>query len=274
MAEVALGSVQRSLLYQRQSVAEARQTVSQRFATGRKINSVAENPVDSLRAQALTARVRDLSGVKADIGRGIDTLAATQAGLDAVGKLVDQLKGLAYQAAGNEDLRGTLAQQFDVTRQQLDKLVADVSYRGTNLIDNPAASLQVSTSDKPGTELTVDGKASDVTSLGVGTAAGAYNGFADLTSIQNAIDAADNAGRTLRSNATAIGTNAAILQVRDKFTQDLSNTLETGAAKLTVADLNQEGARALAANVRDAFSANSLRVAANSESAIAGLLAG
>jgi flagellin len=273
MVDFAIGSVQRSLVHQRQQATDARNDATQRLATGRKVSGIKDNPVDYLRANALLARVQDLSSVKADIGRGIDTLAATQVGLDSVDKLVRQLKGIAHEAAGNEDQRATLARQFDVVRNQIDNLVGDVSYRGTNLIDNPADALDVSTSDKPGTDYSVAGRASDVASLGIGNAA-SYNDFADLASIQNAIDALDSASRTVRSNASSIGAGAAILQVRESFTDNLSNVLETGASKLTVADLNEEAAKVVAAGVRDALSVNGLRVAAQSESALVAVLSG
>ncbi|MEO5335973.1 MAG: hypothetical protein H7841_03620 [Magnetospirillum sp. WYHS-4] len=274
MSDIALGSVQRSIVSHRRDATEARQAATQRLATGRKVSGIADDAVRFLQSKGLTARVQELANVKADIGRGIDTLAATQVGLEAIGKLTDQLKGIAYAAAGNEDQRAELAKQFDVVRRQMDALAGDVSYRGTNLVANPADSLRVSASDKPGTELTVDGKASDVTSLGVGSAATAYNDFADLASIEAAIDAADTARRTVQANASAMGANAAILQVRDAFTENLSNVLQAGADKLVASDLGEEAARAMAANVQEAFAGNSLRMAANSDAAIAGLMSG
>ena len=66
--------------------------------------------------------------------------------------------------------------------------------------------------------------------------------------------------------------NAAVLETREAFTEDLSETLTTGANKLTQADLTEEAARLVAADVGDAFSANSLRIAAQSEQAIVGLV--
>ena len=46
----------------------------------------------------------------------------------------------------------------------------------------------------------------------------------------------------LRSQASAFGSNLAIVENRNDFTKSMINTLETGAANLTLADTNQEAA--------------------------------
>lgn len=107
----------------------------------------------------MTARVNSLLDAKANIGQAISSLETTQVGLEAVEKFAQQLKGLAYaaqSATGAE--KDALIAQFDVTRQQLDKLVGDVSYQGTNLIADPADSQRVNLNDKPGNDLVVEGK--------------------------------------------------------------------------------------------------------------------
>lgn len=273
MADVTLNPVQRDILIQRLNVAAVREQTTERLSTGRKINSVTDGPHDYFRASALTARVNDLLATKSDIGRGIDTLAASQVGTDAIEKLADQLKGLAYSAEGNEALRSTLAEQFDVVRGQIDNLVKDTSFLGVNLLSNPADSLRVSVSDQPGKELTVTGDASDSAGLSIGSAVSDYGNFATLADIENALTAVDAAISQVRRTASDIGSNAAILQVREDFTQDLANVLQSGADKLVSADLNAEGAKALAAGVRDSLAGEAQRIAARSEAAVVDLIA-
>lgn len=65
--------------------------------------------------------------------------------------------------------------------------------------------------------------------------------------------------------------NVAILQVRSNFTQEYSNVLESGAAQLTVADLNEEGANLLALQTRQQMGIQALSFAGQSEQAVLGL---
>src|SRR3546814_3934214 len=62
----------------------------------------------------------------------------------------------------------------------------------------------------------------------------------------------------LRTNASTLGSNNTILQTRLDFTESLANTLEDGAGKLTLADLNEESANLLALQTRQQLGINSL----------------
>ena len=270
---VSLSPSTRLTLLERIEIARERDQASNRLATGQRVNRIADDPQDFLRASALASRVNSLLDAKANIGQAISSLETAQVGLEAVEKLGQQLKGIAYaaqSATGAE--RDALVAQFDVTRQQLDKLVSDVSYQGTNLISNPADSQRVNLNDQPGTDLTVDGQASDVASLNVGTATTDYNSFASITDVETAIAAVDDALSSVRANASRIGNNAAILTTRETFTQELADTLQHGADELLQADINLEGARLLAANVRHDLGLSSQQISARSESLIVELV--
>jgi len=75
----------------------------------------------------------------------------------------------------------------------------------------------------------------------------------------------------LRGNASTMGSSNTILSTRLEFTQNLVNTLEDGAGKLTLADLNEESANLLALQIRQQLGTNSLALAAQSERSILSL---
>ena len=75
----------------------------------------------------------------------------------------------------------------------------------------------------------------------------------------------------LRSQASSLGSNVALLQTRLDFTSQYVNTLEQGASKLTLADINQEGANLLALQTRQQLGITSLSFAGQAEQAILGL---
>jgi len=81
----------------------------------------------------------------------------------------------------------------------------------------------------------------------------------------------DSALTTLRSRAQTLGSNVALLQTRLDFTQNYVNTLTSGAGKLTLSDLNEEGANLLALQTRQQLGIQALSFAGQSEQAILGL---
>ena len=73
---------------------------------------------------------------------------------------------------------------------------------------------------------------------------------------------------SLRTTATQLGTNISLLQTRLDFTERFVNTLEGGASKFTLADLNEEGANLLALQTRQALGTQALAFASQSEQGI------
>ena len=68
------------------------------------------------------------------------------------------------------------------------------------------------------------------------------------------------------------GVTDAILETRLNFTSSYVNTLETGSDKLTLADLNEEGANLVALQTRQQLGIQSLAIAGQQQQAILGLL--
>jgi len=93
-------------------------------------------------------------------------------------------------------------------------------------------------------------------------------GVGYTTALNDRITNLDSALTTLRSRAQTLGSNVALLQTRLDFTKQYVNTLTAGAGKLTLADLNQEGANLLALQTRQQLGIQSLAFAGQSEQAI------
>ena len=82
----------------------------------------------------------------------------------------------------------------------------------------------------------------------------------------------DTAISSLRTQASTFGSNLAVVQVRQEFTDNLITTLETGAAGLTLADANEEAANVTALQTRQSFSTSTLSLAARADQAALALL--
>ena len=91
------------------------------------------------------------------------------------------------------------------------------------------------------------------------------------TQVDAIISQLDSALTTLRSNAQTLGSNVALLQTRLDFTQTYVTTLTTGSSKLTLADINEEGANLLALQTRQQLGISSLAFAGQAEQGILAL---
>jgi len=91
------------------------------------------------------------------------------------------------------------------------------------------------------------------------------------TQVNIVVDRLDSALATLRSNAQTLGANVALLQTRLDFTVNYVNTLEIGSSKLTLADINEEGANLLALQTRQQLGISALAFAGQAEQGILAL---
>jgi flagellin-like hook-associated protein FlgL len=270
--KISLSAGVRSNLLSLQRTSVSIGTTQTRLSSGLKVNSALDDASAFFTSVALGNRALDLSGLKSDIDLSVSTLEAAINGIDAITDLVQQAKGLANQAkaTGDTNEKSTLATQFNALLTQIDDLANDASFNGTNLIQATPDNLTVEFNEDGTSDLTITGLDSTTASTGLNVAE-ATNNFADDTAIDTALTALNSALTELRTNAATLGSNSSVLQTRISFTSDLVNTLETGAGKLTLADLNEESANLLALQTRQQLGINSLSLAAQSERSILAL---
>ncbi|PVB59282.1 flagellin [Labrenzia sp. 011] len=95
--------------------------------------------------------------------------------------------------------------------------------------------------------------------------------FKTDTDIDRALQAINAALDELRSAARAMGTALSTVEVRTDFTENMINTLEVGAGKLTIADMNEEGANMLALQTRQQLSSTALSLANQADQSVLSL---
>ena len=94
--------VRASLTSIQQTAALAQQT-QLRLATGKRVNSAVDNPVNYFTSEGLNGRAGDLSRLQDQIGLAIKTIEAADKGIKALTKLVETAQGLAQQALQTSD---------------------------------------------------------------------------------------------------------------------------------------------------------------------------
>jgi flagellin len=172
---------------------------------------------------------------------------------------------------GGNDVRKNLAKQFNDLRDQLDKFSDDASYNGINLLRGDKLKL---TFNETGTSTIdiqakdVDGNASSVNNDTLGIASVNASDLDSDTSIDSKLSTLSDALGSLRSQSSTFGSNLSIVQNRTDFTKNMVNTLQTGAANLTLADTNEEAANLLALQTRQQLSSSALSMASQSDQAV------
>ncbi len=160
--------------------------------------------------------------------------------------------------------RQTLETEYNALLTQIDQLTADTSFNGNNFLDGD--DLKVIFNESGSSSLTIKGV--DTSSSGLGLTANASQDFQDNAKIEAVLGKLDAATTTLRSNASTFGSNLSTVQTRKDFTKNMINTLETGAANLTLADINKEGANMLALQTRQQLSTTALSMASQADQAV------
>src|ERR1700710_1078542 len=124
MSDIVLSSGVRSNLLQLQQTSNLIESTQNKLATGKRVNSALDNPINYFTAQSLTVRANDLNALLDTMSTGINTIQAANNGLSAITKLVQSAQSLVSQAQQTSDttVRATLSSQFDSIRTQIDQL--------------------------------------------------------------------------------------------------------------------------------------------------------
>ena len=264
---VGRGSLVNSVLQGLQHTSQKTNQTNERVGTGLRIRDPLDGAQDFFTAQRLSSRATDLIEARDQVGQAISTIQSAEAGLDSIDQLSHQARAIAIAAQNASDPaeRARLADQFNHIRVQIDSIASDASFGGTNLIGALPDNLTVSLNEDGGT-LTVKG--TDSSSVGLGISSRTFGSDAD---IKAALADIENAQSQVRSNSESLSSSTSTLQNRIDFTDNLTNTLEQGAANLTQVDLNEEAASLLSLQTRQALGSNALTIATESERAILGL---
>ncbi len=150
---------------------------------------------------------------------------------------------------------------YNALLTQITQLASDASFNGVNLLDGD--SLTVDFNEDGSSSLSIAGVTFSATGLGLTAVSG--DGFQINSNIDAVITALDAATTSLRTQASAFGSNLSVVQARQDFTKNMINVLQVGADNLTLADTNEEGANLLALQTRQSLSTTALSMAAQAD---------
>ncbi len=244
------------------------------LSTGKTVNSASDNATAFFASQGFLNSANDLNNVKNNLSSALESVNSFDNSITDVTSIIVQLQGLTTQAQGTTDTgtRAGLASQFNQLTEQLDQLVNDATFNGSNLLNSTGSTLVVYFNAQNTTALTIIGV--NVTSAGLLTSSGnaASNSWAGATDIQTSQSFLLTALATLRTDAATFGGNATLIQTRQDFTSNLITSLQNASSDLVQADTNIEGANLQALQAQDQLGIVALGISGTLEQAILRIL--
>ncbi|GAB1716688.1 MAG: hypothetical protein NTAFB05_17300 [Nitrobacter sp.] len=190
--------------------------------------------------------------------------SATGAGLFTAGA------GSAPVADANaQNTRATLVSQYNTVIDQIRTTAQDSSFNGVNLLNGDQLKLVFNETGK--STLSIQGVTFDPAGLGLSSLT-AGTDFLDNDSTNKVLASLNDASSTLRSEASTLGSNLSIVQIRQDFSKNLINVLQTGSSNLTLADTNEEAANSQALSTRQSIAVSALALANQSQQSVLQLL--
>jgi flagellin len=200
---------------------------------------------------------------------------------DAASSTIGTVTGAAFTGAGSvaatapvadatsQAARSSLVSQYNNVLAQINTTAQDASFNGINLLNGDTLKLTFNETGK--STLTISGVTFNDAGLGLSSLT-AGTDFLDNSSANKALTALTSASTTLRSEASALGSNLSIVQIRQDFSKNLINVLQTGSSNLTLADTNEEAANSQALSTRQSIAVSALALANQSQQSVLQLL--
>jgi len=174
-----------------------------------------------------------------------------------------EVKGFSMEAANYTTATGAVA---DIAASDITG-VTNISVAGVGTVN---AALVISTQDSAnaiGVQGYSDTVAGTATGGAVNWASGNYK--TELADVITQLEAYDE---ELKTQASALANNLSTITTREEFSTNMINTLTEGSDKLTLADLNEEGANLLALQTQNQLATQSLSLASQQSQSVLQLI--
>jgi flagellin-like hook-associated protein FlgL len=169
----------------------------------------------------------------------------------------------------SQTIRANLVSQYNNIITQITTTSQDSSFNGINLLNGDDLKLTFNETGK--STLNIKGVTYNAAGLGLALLTSGTD-FLDNNSANATLIKISNASTTLRTEASTLGSNLSVVQIRQDFNKNLINVLQTGSANLTLADTNEEAANSQALSTRQSIAVSALALANQSQQSVLKLL--
>jgi len=274
---ITLTAGMRKNLFSLQNTEKLLQTTQTRLATGLRVQKAVDDPINYFTSLNHMQRADDLAARKDEMAESIQLISAANDGVESISALIASAKSLAQSALSSSGTASidTLRAQYSEVLNQIDDLAADSGYKGVNLLEDSTVTHNVKFDETGASQLSITGfnaiSTAEVLSLDEGGATNNWSvagGTVNSAKVNSAITKLDSATTALRDEASKLSTNLSTITIRQDFTANMINTLRDGAASLTNADMNEEGANMLMLQTRQQLGTTSLSLASQAAQSV------
>ena len=171
--------------------------------------------------------------------------------------------------ASAQTVRSSLVSQYNNILAQITTTAQDASFNGINLLLGDQLKLTFNETGK--SALNITGVTFNAAGLGLASLTSGTD-FIDNAATNRVVTSLSSASTLLRSQASTLGSNLSVVQIRQDFSKNLFNVLQTGSSNLTLADTNEEAANSQALSTRQAIAVSALALANQSQQSVLQLL--
>ena len=171
--------------------------------------------------------------------------------------------------ATSQAIRTSLVSQYNNIITQITTTSQDASFNGINLLSGD--NLKLTFDETAKSTLSIQGVTYNAAGLGLGLLTTGTD-FLDNNSANAALAKLSSASTVIRTEASALGSNLSVVQLRQDFNKSLISVLQTGASNLTLADANEEAANSQALSTRQSIAVSALSLANQSQQSVLQLL--
>jgi len=212
-----------------------------RLASGKRINSAADDPAGYTISAKLKARSRSLSAALNNVGEAKNVLAVAEGGLQNINNILVSMKEKVIQAGngsyGSTEMTAIVTQLTDMLKE-IDDVIAETKFNGTQLLDANFVNKVIQTGADGGENITVSLSAAiDSADFGLNGLTSADLQGSNITTTLNSLDSAIN---TVSTELQKIGSLVQRLDVKESTLQTAITNTEAAASRIVDADIAKE----------------------------------
>jgi flagellin len=230
--------------------------------TGLKVATAKDDGSTFAIAQNMRGEVAGFHAVADSLNRGVSAIDVAMSAGQTISDLLIEMKNKAVASADislDTASRAALNADFIALREQINTIVENASFNGTNLIDGTVSGITALASADGVNKITVSGENMTLSGqiLTMSTAASISTQAAGSAMITTINESLENVNAAL----ARLGSGSKKFSIQQEFISKLIDTLNGGIGNLVDADLATESARLQALQVKQQLGVQALSIA-------------
>jgi len=216
-------------------------TVQMKLASGKRINSAADDPAGYTIGKKLEARSRSLSAALNNVGELKNILSVAEGGLQSINDIFVGIKEKVIQAGngsyGSQELAAIVTQIQDMLKE-VDSIIAETKFNGSKLLDANFTNKTFQTGADGGETLTVSLTATiDSADFGLNNITSADLQGTNVTTTLNSLDTAIN---RVSTELQKVGSLVSRLDVKETTIMTAITNTEAAKSRIMDADIAKQ----------------------------------